>query len=104
MKYIFKYLYKGRDKQVFHIDQDRANDMINEICRFQDACFVFPPKAMWQIFSFPLSQIHPYVMALQIRLPNQQLVRFKDGDRMEDIVEREKDKNSMLTTIFEKNK
>ena len=44
------------------------------------------------------------MMALQIHLPNQQLVRFKDGDKMEDIVDREKEKNSMLTAFFKKNK
>ncbi|CAI9296958.1 unnamed protein product [Lactuca saligna] len=43
-------------------------------------------------------------MALQIQLLNQQLVRFKDGDRMEDIVNREKGKNSMLMTFFKNNK
>ncbi|CAH1449314.1 unnamed protein product [Lactuca virosa] len=104
VKYIFKYVYKGHDKHVIHIDQDRENNTINEIRRFQDACYVCPPEAMWQIFSFPLSQIHPYVMSLKIHPSNQQLVRFKDGDRMEDIVERENDKNSMLMEFFEKNK
>nr|KAJ0200924.1 hypothetical protein LSAT_V11C600309890 [Lactuca sativa] len=92
VKYIFKYLYKGHDKQVIHIDQDIENDMITEIRKFQDARYVCPPEMMWRIFSFPLFQIHPC------------LVRFKYGDRLEDIVEREKDKNSMLTTFFEKNK
>ncbi|CAH1444786.1 unnamed protein product [Lactuca virosa] len=104
VKYLFKYVYKGHDKQVIHIDKDQENIVINEIRKFQDARYVSPPEALWRVFSFPLSKIHPCVMALQIHLPNQQLVRFKDGDRMEDIVDREKGKNLMLTAFFKKNK
>ncbi|XP_023748017.1 uncharacterized protein LOC111896240 [Lactuca sativa] len=76
VKYLFKYVYKGHDKQVIHIDKDQENVVINEIRKFQDAHYVSPPE----------------------------LVRFKDGDRMEDIVDREKEKNSMLTAFFKKNK
>nr|KAJ0202268.1 hypothetical protein LSAT_V11C600309800 [Lactuca sativa] len=63
-------------------------------CRFR-----YPRK-----FNDKTSQDPPLWMALQIHLPNQQLVRFKYGDRMEDIVEREKDKNSTFMAFFEKNK
>ncbi|XP_042757993.2 uncharacterized protein LOC111895117 [Lactuca sativa] len=79
-------------------------DPQDEEDEYQDARYVSPPEALWRVFSFPLSKIHPYVMALQIHLPNQQLVRFKDGDRMENIVDREKEKDSMLTEFFKKNK
>nr|KAJ0223153.1 hypothetical protein LSAT_V11C200065140 [Lactuca sativa] len=102
--YLFKYVYKGHDKQVIHIDKDQENVVINEIKKFQDARYVSPPEALWRVFSFPLSKIHPCVLAFQIHLPNQQLVRFKDVDRMEDIVDREKEKDSMLTAFFKKNK
>ncbi|CAH1422521.1 unnamed protein product [Lactuca virosa] len=104
VKYLFKYVYKGHDKQVIHIDKDQENIVINEIRKFQDARYVSPPEALWRVFSFPLSKIHPCAMALQIHLPNQQLVRFKDGNRMEDFVDREKGKNSMLMAFFKKNK
>ncbi|KAI3764815.1 hypothetical protein L2E82_14832 [Cichorium intybus] len=104
VKYLFKYVYKGHDKQVVQINKDGENVVINEIRKFQDARYVSPPEAMWRIFSFPLSQIHPCVMALHIHLPNQQLVRFKEGDIMEDIVDWERDKKSMLTAFFQRNK
>ncbi|CAI9265811.1 unnamed protein product [Lactuca saligna] len=43
-------------------------------------------------------------MSLHLHLPNQQLVRFSDNDSMIDIVDREKDKSSMLTAFFNMNK
>ncbi|KAI3509551.1 hypothetical protein L1887_24917 [Cichorium endivia] len=104
VKYAFKYVYKGHDKQVVHIDQDGAEPIINEITRYQDARYVSPPEAIWRIFSFALSQIHPFVMALHLHLPNQHFVGFSDNDTMTDIIEREKDKSSMLTAFFDMNK
>ena len=104
VKYIFKYVYKGHDKQVVHIDTEEERVVINEIRRFQDARYVSPPEAVWRIFSFSLSQMHPYVMALQLHLPNKQMVRFRDDDIMTDIVDRERDKRTMLTAFFDRNK
>ena len=89
VKYAFKYVYKGHDKQVVHIDPDEPQSKIDEIKRYQDARYVSPPEAIWRIFSFALSQIYPSVMALHLHLPNQQLVRFSDNDIITDIVDRE---------------
>ncbi|XP_052626500.1 uncharacterized protein LOC111912907 [Lactuca sativa] len=104
VKYAFKYVYKGHDKQVVQIDLDGGEPIINEIKIYQDARYISPPEAMWRIYSFALSQIHPFVMSLHLHLPNQQLVRFSDNDNMTDIVAREKDKSSMLTAFFDMNK
>ena len=103
VKYAFKYVYKGHDKQVVHIDSD-GEQVINEIKKYQDARYVSPPEAMWRIYGFPLSQIYPHVMSLQLHLPNKQLVRFSENDIITDIVDRERDKRSMLTAFFELNK
>nr|KAJ0222670.1 hypothetical protein LSAT_V11C200082770 [Lactuca sativa] len=40
VKYLFKYVYKGHDKQVIHIDKDQENIVINEIRKFQDARYL----------------------------------------------------------------
>ncbi|KAL4573550.1 hypothetical protein LXL04_020360 [Taraxacum kok-saghyz] len=95
---------EGHDKQVVHIDPDEPQSKIDEIKRYQDARYVSPPEAIWRIFSFALSQIYPSVMALHLHLPNQQLVRFLDNDIITDIVDRERDKSSMLTAFFKINK
>ena len=57
VKYVFKYVYKGHDKQVVQVDQGEKGVVINEIKKFQDARYVSPPEAIWRIFSFALSQI-----------------------------------------------
>ena len=100
VKYLFKYVYKGHDKQVIQIDQDEQQVVINEIKKFQDARYVSPPEAMWRIFSFSLSQIYPAVLALQLHLPNNQMIRFNDDDIMSEIVDMERDKRTMLTAFF----
>ncbi|KAJ9539181.1 hypothetical protein OSB04_031914 [Centaurea solstitialis] len=61
----------------------------------RDVRYVSPPKAMWRIFSFALSQIHLYVTALQLHLPNKQMVRFREDDIMVDIVARERVSNAL---------
>ncbi|KAJ9558517.1 hypothetical protein OSB04_013131 [Centaurea solstitialis] len=103
VKYIFKYVYKGHDRQTVSIDPDGNGTIINEIRRFQDARYVSPPEAIWRVFSFRLSEIHPHVMTLQLHLPNNQLVRFSDNDTMTDVVDRERHKRTMLTSFFHTN-
>ena len=39
-------------------------------------------------------------MALQVNLPNQQMVRFSEDDMLTNVVEKEKDKGSMLTVFL----
>ncbi|XP_021986145.2 uncharacterized protein LOC110882430 [Helianthus annuus] len=104
VKYLFKYVYKGHDKQVIQVDQSEPGVVIHEIKRFQDARYISPPEAMWHIFSFSLSQIFPAVLALQLHLPNNQMVRFRDDDLMPNIVDRERDKRTMLTAFFDQNR
>ncbi|GJZ19453.1 hypothetical protein Tco_0556043 [Tanacetum coccineum] len=103
VKYVFKYVYKGHDKQFVNVEKD-GDQVVNEINRFQDACYVSPPEAMWQIYGFPLSNIYPSVMSLQVHLPNNQFVRFREDDVLTNIIERERNKRSMLTAFFELNK
>ncbi|GJZ02049.1 hypothetical protein Tco_0520010 [Tanacetum coccineum] len=103
VKYVFKYVYKGHDKQVVKVDKD-GDQVVNEIKRFQDARYVSPPEAMWRIYGFPLSNIYPSIMSLQVHLPNNQLVSFREDDVLTDILNRERNKRSMLTAFFELNK
>ncbi|GJY16157.1 hypothetical protein Tco_0386579 [Tanacetum coccineum] len=100
--YVFKYVYKGHDKQVVNVDKDKEQ-VINDIKRFQDVRYVSPPEAMWRIYGFPLSNIHPSIMPLQVHLPNNQFITFKENDVLTDILKRERNNRSMLISLFELN-
>nr|XP_043615698.1 uncharacterized protein LOC122587585 [Erigeron canadensis] len=100
VKYVFKYIYKGHDKQVVHIHPEESEAVINKIQRFQDARYVSPPEALWRIFGFPLSEIKPLIMALQIHLPKKQQIRFRETEDPRDVVDRERHNKTMLTAFF----
>ncbi|KAI7727414.1 hypothetical protein M8C21_025563, partial [Ambrosia artemisiifolia] len=104
VKYLFKYIYKGHDKQVIQVEPDAENVIIDEIRRYQDARYVSPPEAMWRIFSFTLSQIQPTVLTLQLHLPDKQMVTFTEKSNMRNVVKKERNKKTMLTAFFEENR
>nr|GEY40100.1 hypothetical protein [Tanacetum cinerariifolium] len=51
---------------------------------------------------FLLANMNPVVVPLQVHLPNQQQVRFADDADLTRIIERERDKRSMLTAFLSK--
>nr|XP_043639137.1 uncharacterized protein LOC122610210 [Erigeron canadensis] len=59
---------------------------------------------MWRIYSFPRSKIHPSVMSLQLHLPLQHYVRFRESERLTAVMERGRNRRSMLTTFFDLNR
>ena len=61
---------------------------IDEIERFQSACWLSPPEAMWRIYSFPLNEMHPSVMTLQVHLPNEQFISFKKIDNLGNVIKK----------------
>nr|GEV23804.1 hypothetical protein [Tanacetum cinerariifolium] len=75
VKYVFKYVYKGHDRQVVNVDKD-GEQVVIEIKRFQDARYVSPPEDMW----------------------------FTEDDELTDILERKRNKRSMLIAFFELNR
>ncbi|GJR89735.1 ATP-dependent DNA helicase PIF1 [Tanacetum coccineum] len=93
---------EGHDRQVVNVDKD-GEQVINKIKRFQDTRYVSPPEAMWRIYGFPLSNIYSSVMSLQVHLPNKQFVTFEEDDVLTDILEKERNKRTMLTAFFELN-
>nr|GEZ10845.1 hypothetical protein [Tanacetum cinerariifolium] len=97
-----EYVYKGHDKQVVNVDKE-GEQVVNEIKRFQDARYVSPHEAMWRIYGFPLSNIYLSVMSLQVYLPNKQFITFEEDVVLTDILEKERNKRSMLTAFFELN-
>lgn len=50
VKYLYKYIYKGYDKIVYHIATSSDSKGIDEIKQFQDAQWISPPEAIWRIY------------------------------------------------------
>nr|GMC95312.1 ATP-dependent DNA helicase pif1-like [Ipomoea batatas] len=64
-------LYAGADVHEF-----------DEIKEYQSARWVSPPEAAWRIYAFPISEIKPAVVHLQVHLQNYQYINFHGNDRL----------------------
>ncbi|XP_062202004.1 uncharacterized protein LOC133904523 [Phragmites australis] len=105
VKYLFKYIYKGNDHASFSVDHtDNNGAVVNEIKQYRDARFITPPEAVYKIFGFPLYDVYPSVLQLQLHLPNMHMVAYKATANLNDVVNQEKSKRSMLTKYFHMNR
>ena len=77
VKYLIRYIYKGKDRQMV-----RADDLIggDEIETYQDLRSIGASEACWRLFDVPMSQRQPNVVALQVHMQDQQLVYFQPGE------------------------
>ena len=91
VKYLFKYIYKGRDRAsvaVRESDKEDEKGNIDEIKQYRDARWVTPPEALWRIYRFDLSKVHPPVKQLQLHLPDMHMVSFHQRQKIKDVVNR----------------
>lgn len=109
VKYVYKYVYKGSDKAMVATvnagDEGAAPVEIDEIKEYVDARYICTPEAFWSIYGFPMSGEAPAVVRLPVHLPGQHMVRFKDTDSLEDVVEANEAKplHSELEAYFDFN-
>jgi hypothetical protein len=71
VKYLFKYIYKGHDRTFVAMreaDKEDNEGNIDEIKQYRDARWVTPPKALWRIYGFDLSDRYPAILSLQLHL------------------------------------
>ena len=109
IKYLFKYINKGYDritaaiisneKQGFWTDLPK-----DEIKQYIDCRYISPCEACWRIFSFPIHGRNPVVERLFFHLPGKQLVYFKDGDDIDEIMAKPTIRESMFISWMECNK
>nr|XP_027127530.1 uncharacterized protein LOC113743677 [Coffea arabica] len=108
VKYIYKYIYKGHDRIHFRVNSDAlAQDNnssqplpIDEIKDFQSARWVCAVEAIWRVYRFNLSEIHPSVIHLQLHLQNCQSMSFTPDQDLRDVIRNKYTKRTMLTEFF----
>jgi ATP-dependent DNA helicase PIF1 len=106
VKYLFKYIYKGHDRASVAVrEANKADEKgnIDEIKQYRDARWVTPPEALWRIYGFDLSKLHPLVKQLQLHLPDVHMVSFHKRQKIKDVVNRPGIEQSMLMAYFDAN-
>lgn len=87
VKYLFKYIYKGHDRASVSVNGVNNEGDIDEIRQYRDARWVTPHEALWRIYGFELSKIHPPVMQLQLHLPNMHMVAYQGKKDIQEVLE-----------------
>jgi hypothetical protein len=79
IKYIYKYVYKGRDKATLEIaDTD-------EIKRYVTCRYIGPSQAVWGLLEFSMYEEHPTIVRLPLYLLYEQSVRFGRSDSEQEL-------------------
>ena len=82
VKYLFKYVYKGHDRQMVRTDRQEAA-AADEVGDYQDLRSIGASEACWRLFAFKMSDRCPAVEALQVHLEHHQLVFFAEGQEQQ---------------------
>jgi ATP-dependent DNA helicase PIF1 len=105
---LFKIIFLGYDKAEMTFDSNKNKENNekgleedNEVKRFLDARYVSSAEACWRIFGFPLHEQYPCTKRLSIHLQDQQNIRFTDGEKLKDVIEKTID--TQLTAYFKIN-
>lgn len=97
IKYVNKYLHKGSDRGGLEVHQK------DEIKRWIDGRYILAPDAMWRIFHFPIHEIVPNVVRLQVHLPNHHMVVFNPAHNLDQVLNRGANQQTTLTAYFAAN-
>ncbi|XP_054711418.1 uncharacterized protein LOC129221007 [Uloborus diversus] len=81
IKYVCKYVNKGSDMAVFHVDS--TSNQQNEVREYQVGRYISSNEAAWRILNFPIHERHPTVIHLSVHLENGQRVYFTTANAAE---------------------
>ncbi|CAH9068975.1 unnamed protein product [Cuscuta epithymum] len=108
IKYLFKYINKGRDRVTagFYqtVDGDVQQKPVDEIQMYYDCRYVSACEAAWRIFGFEIQYKTPPVERLSFHLPEEQSVVFSDDQPLDSVVRSSSVKDSMFTAWMDANK
>ena len=110
VKYLYKYVYKGHDRALFEIRGEGQNDglaqpgqdapnVVDEIAQYVDARYIAAHEAVGIILGLPRHRHYPTVYRLQLHLPNQQPVVFREGE-LHNVIDQANFGETTLTAFF----
>jgi len=82
VKYLHKYVYKGRDCVSFKVAGNNDNENDDEIQNYQSARWISPPEAAWRLLGFDLYDMHPPVQPLPVHTQHTQSIQFDDSENL----------------------
>ncbi|OMP04886.1 DNA helicase PIF1, ATP-dependent [Corchorus olitorius] len=109
IKYLFKYINKGPDRVRVIIESDDHTDDSpgsresaegDEIKAYMDCRYLCPYEAAWRLFGFPIHHREPAMTRLPVHLPHQHNVCFRDGQPLQQVLNRIDIDKTMLTEWF----
>nr|GEW56130.1 DNA helicase [Tanacetum cinerariifolium] len=109
IKYLFKYISKGRDHILAKVRKSIGNMStstdkqlmeVDEIKNYVDGRFVYPFEACWRIFDYPIHCRELAVHILNVHLENMQRVSFCNRDRIDIIINMSEKKKTTLTEWY----
>ena len=83
IKYLFKYLCKGRDRVTVELTSDDPNQRHDELQNFIDARYASASEAIWRLLGLTYIEMSPTVARLDVHLPGHQNVYFEAGQERE---------------------
>ncbi|XP_071695238.1 uncharacterized protein [Rutidosis leptorrhynchoides] len=114
IKYLFKYLNKGPDRETIVIQENiipsgsdsRGEDIleVDKIKNYLDCHYLSPCEAVWRLFSYDIHYSKPSIIKLSFHLPNQQSITLRDSQKLPALLKRESIIETMFTQWFELNK
>ena len=101
VKYLYKYVFKGHDRAT--VQMLDAGGVADEISSYLDARYVSASEACWRIFEYDMHEEKPDIQRLQVHLPNQNEVMFRDDDDLHQFINQDQHRKTTLTEWFTAN-
>jgi hypothetical protein len=101
VKYIYKFIYKGKDRAMVLVGNALVPAPVDEIERYLSSRYLCAQQAAWRLLAFAMHDHHPSIMRLAYHLPGENQVMFDADANLEELLNDPASGRSMLTSFFE---
>ena len=89
VKYLYKYVFKGRNRVSFLLDRSNVDGqpvVINEIKQYKDGRCITTIEAIYRLYNLPLYDMSPSMLQMQVHPPGMHMVSYKARDDLNNVV------------------